>query len=252
MNKSHCLNCNEVVSKNFCPNCGQKTDSHRITLKHFIFHDILHGVWHFEKGILFTLKEAIVRPGQAALDYIGGKRVRYYNVFYLSLLVLGLNILLLHYYKEVNGLSGQESTVSVTRFFTENVKIILFSIIPLLGLNAWLIFRQMKLNIAEHFIIGGMCLLGMMQFAVLFSFFNFLTERFSLAFTGIIETLCFAVIFFFPIWSYYNAIKYTYTVWGRIWRLAVFYLLVVTEITTILVLIILNLTEGKGDFFINI
>lgn len=79
------MNCSEPVSKKFCPNCGQKTDTHRITFKHFILHDILHGVWHFERGILFTLKEAIIRPGNAALDYISGKRVRYYNVFYLIL-----------------------------------------------------------------------------------------------------------------------------------------------------------------------
>ena len=44
-------------------------------MKHFVMHDLLHGVWHLEKGILFTLKETIIRPGQAALDYIKGKRV---------------------------------------------------------------------------------------------------------------------------------------------------------------------------------
>jgi hypothetical protein len=59
---------------------------------------MLHGVWHLEKGILFTLKEIFVRPGQAALDYIHGKRIRYYNVFYLSILLIGLNILLSHFY----------------------------------------------------------------------------------------------------------------------------------------------------------
>ena len=44
----------------------------------------------------------MLRPGQAALDYISGKRVKYYNVFYLSLLVLAVNILLLHLSKENN------------------------------------------------------------------------------------------------------------------------------------------------------
>lgn len=84
------------MEHNFCPSCGQKTDTHRIVLKHFIFHDLIHGVWHLEKVIVFTLKETILRPGQAALDYISGKRIKYYNVFYLSLLVIAVNILLLH------------------------------------------------------------------------------------------------------------------------------------------------------------
>ena len=74
MDQNYCLNCADQISKNFCANCGQKTDTHRIKIKHFLFHDLLHGVWHLEKGILFTIKEAFVRPGQAALDYIGGKR----------------------------------------------------------------------------------------------------------------------------------------------------------------------------------
>ena len=92
MEHTYCLNCNFDVDNKFCPSCGQKTDTHRIVMKHFVMHDLLHGVWHLEKGILFTLKETIIRPGQAALDYINGKRVRYYNVFYLALLVIGLNI----------------------------------------------------------------------------------------------------------------------------------------------------------------
>ena len=76
-----CLNCNENLIGKFCYNCGQKSDTHRITLKHFIFHDVLHGVWHIEKGIIFTIKESKTRPGKAALDYISGKRMRYHNFF---------------------------------------------------------------------------------------------------------------------------------------------------------------------------
>src|SRR5690606_36523782 len=92
-----CLNCQQPASGKYCSNFGQKTDTHRITLKHFLAHDLLHGFWHLDRGILFTVKEAIVRPGKAALDYISGKRVRYYNVFYLSLLLIALNVVLWHF-----------------------------------------------------------------------------------------------------------------------------------------------------------
>ncbi|MBS1571605.1 MAG: DUF3667 domain-containing protein, partial [Bacteroidetes bacterium] len=87
-----CLNCGSKVDNNYCSVCSQKTDTHRLTPKHFFYHDILHGIWHLDKGILFTLKEAVIRPGQASLDYINGKRIRYYNVFYLCLLLLGISI----------------------------------------------------------------------------------------------------------------------------------------------------------------
>lgn len=39
----NCLNCNEVVTKNFCPNCGQKTNTHKIAFQYFMIHDILLG-----------------------------------------------------------------------------------------------------------------------------------------------------------------------------------------------------------------
>ncbi len=256
MTAKHCLNCNETVSGKFCPNCGQKTDTHRITLKKFLAHDILHGVWHFEKGILFTLKEAIIRPGQAALDYISGKRVRYYNVFYLSLLVIGLNLLLNHFYDRFNtelAVSfAKDDTPVVTNFFKENVKFILLSIIPVLGLSARLFFRRLKLNIAEHMIIAGFCLLGILQFAVLFSFVNFLNEFNTGRIVGILEVVLFFPVLLFPLWAYFNAVRKCYGLWGSLWRVLLFYILVLVLIQTILAVIILTLTNGQGNFYINV
>src|SRR5690606_21269807 len=81
MRSTNCLNCGKQLTDKFCSGCGQKSDTHRISFKHFIAHDVLHGTFHIEKGILFTAKEALVRPGKAALDYIAGKRIKYYNVF---------------------------------------------------------------------------------------------------------------------------------------------------------------------------
>lgn len=252
----HCLNCNERVSKKFCPNCGQKTDTHKITLKHFLLHDIAHGVWHFDRGILFTLKEAIVRPGQAALDYISGKRVRYYNVFYLSLLLIGLHLLLLHVYETFRNpeIASMDATniPNVSNFFTNNIKFILFSIVPILGLNAALFFKRLKLNLAEHFILAGIALLGMIELTLLFTFIDFLNEKISLFLIGIFEVIVFFTIVLYPMWVYFNATQKHYTLLGRSWRIVLFYLFVFFQISLMLSLIIINLTDGKGDFYINI
>lgn len=172
-NHHECLNCNEKLVGNFCYNCGQKADTHRITTKHFLFHDILHGVWHIDKGILFTLKEAIVRPGQAALDYIKGKRIKYYNVFYLCLILLGLNMYIRHLYVE-NLLSHESNNASLSHFFEKYVKIIIFSIIPLLAVNSLISFKKMKMNIAEHSIVSGICLLLLLLLTLCFQLFQFL------------------------------------------------------------------------------
>ena len=95
----------------------------------------------------------MLRPGQAALDYISGKRVKYYNVFYLSLLVLAVNILLLHLSKENNTEITKVKALkemNINDFYSEYSKFVLFSIVPLLAINAKLLFKKLKLNLAEH------------------------------------------------------------------------------------------------------
>ena len=246
---THCLNCNEPVLKKYCPNCGQKTDMHRITFKHFIFHDLLHGVWHLEKGILFTLKEAFVRPGQAALDYISGKRVRYYNVFYLSLLMIGLHYLLLNLYEHFRDEAvnvDPQSGPNFNTFFNENAKFILFSIVHILGLNGYLFFKRLQLNLAEHLIIAGICLLGMLELTLLFSFLNFLNEKLILGeVLGMLEVFAFFGIVLYPIWVYSNAIKKVYFKWAKFWRITLFYGFVFLQIVIILYMILSRLGNGE-------
>src|SRR5690606_35565277 len=101
MTNKNCLNCGKELTDKFCSGCGQKADTHRISFKNFIFHDVLHGTFHIEKGILFTAKQALIRPGKAALDYIAGKRKSYYNVFLLILMVFGLTLFFKHFYNEI-------------------------------------------------------------------------------------------------------------------------------------------------------
>lgn len=254
MKKEICLNCNAQTDKNYCSTCGQKTQTHRITLKHFFLHDLLHGIWHLEKGILFTSKETFVRPGQAALDYISGKRIRYYNVFYLALLVIGLNLLLSHFYESLHPIKEEtnDDTLQVTQFFKDHIKLILLSIVPILGGVAFLVFKRMKLNIAEHFIIGGISLLGILMLSVVFSFINFILTFDVPNWIGYLEILSFLLLLLFPAWVYYNAMRQHYSFWGFLWRIIVFYFLVLLILFTILSIIVYQLTQGGRQFYINL
>lgn len=245
----NCLNCNAPVNGKFCAHCGQKTDTHRITIKHFLFHDLLHGVWHLDRGIFFTLKETLVRPGRAALDYIQGKRIRYYNIFYLCLLVIGLHILLVHLYDFIHPerLAYNENNVEVTDFFTRYMKILLLGIVPIIAIDAWLMFPKMKLNLAEHFILSGINLLGMLLVGLFFVFFNFMneigTEISWLA--GALEVISFFVMVFYPAWTYGNAaIKY-HSLAGMMWRLVVFLIVIFVEMLALLMGIFYLVTQDS-------
>lgn len=71
---SNCKNCNQVLTGNYCSNCGQPTQTKRID-GHYIVHEIEH-VLHFEKGILYTVKELLIRPGQNVREFISENRVK--------------------------------------------------------------------------------------------------------------------------------------------------------------------------------
>ncbi|MFW0739183.1 DUF3667 domain-containing protein [Flavobacterium sp. T12S277] len=70
----NCLNCNNELNSNFCPDCGQPKTLKRIN-GHYIVHEIEH-VLHFERGILYTIKELITNPGQNIRNYLTENRSR--------------------------------------------------------------------------------------------------------------------------------------------------------------------------------
>lgn len=58
----NCKNCNTIINSKFCPDCGQPASLKRIDGK-YIIHEIEHVV-HFERGILYTIRELTINPGQ--------------------------------------------------------------------------------------------------------------------------------------------------------------------------------------------
>lgn len=247
METRHCLNCHEEITKKFCANCGQKSDTHRITFKHFIAHDLIHGTFHLDRGILFTIQEAMKRPGQAALDYIGGKRIRYYNVFYLSLILIGLAILSSHTGNNVGMKGGNDESNEYIEFFTNNIKFILLGFVPLLALNARLLFWKTKLNIAEHFIMAGFTFVGVLVMTNILLISDTIVNAINggTFFQWILVILTFTMLLF-PAWAYANLGWKFHSFLGLLWRMIVFYVLLLFEIICLLGLSIWLVTGQSG------
>lgn len=70
----NCKNCSTEVTQNYCPNCGQPVKLKRIDGK-YIIHEIKH-ILNFERGILFTVKELLLRPGENVRTFISENRIR--------------------------------------------------------------------------------------------------------------------------------------------------------------------------------
>jgi len=92
---TYCLNCNRSLEgdENFCPNCGQKNDSRPLSVKIFIS-NFFSNFFNLDGKIWRSILGLIRHPGQVALDYISGKRVRYSNPFKFL-----LQISILFFYK---------------------------------------------------------------------------------------------------------------------------------------------------------
>ncbi len=69
-----CANCKGRILENYCPICGQPAKLKRID-GHYVLHEIEH-ILHFERGILFTLKELLLRPGFVIKQFITENRNR--------------------------------------------------------------------------------------------------------------------------------------------------------------------------------
>ena len=79
----NCLNCGMPLVGDFCHGCGQHAHVHR-TLTAF-FHDLLHGVLHFEGKIWNTLPMLVWRPGELTRRYIDGERAKFVSPIALFL-----------------------------------------------------------------------------------------------------------------------------------------------------------------------
>ena len=86
--ESACLNCGTPLIGSHCHACGQRGHQHK-TLGAF-FHDLVHGVLHFEGKIWRTLPLLAGRPGKLTREYIDGRRASYVSPIALFLFTIFL------------------------------------------------------------------------------------------------------------------------------------------------------------------
>lgn len=114
--EKNCLNCGTTLIGSYCHACGQKGHVHR-TLRAF-FHDILHGVLHFEGKIWGTVPLLFWKPGDLTRRYVHGERARFVSplalfLFSVFLMFAVLGFLGRHLETSANGPMGSEAAKGV-------------------------------------------------------------------------------------------------------------------------------------------
>lgn len=92
----NCKNCNTEINSKFCPDCGQPTSLKRID-GHYIIHEIEH-VLHFERGILYTIRELVTKPGQNIRKYLSENRTRLVKPVIFIILTSLIYTLISHFF----------------------------------------------------------------------------------------------------------------------------------------------------------
>lgn len=161
MSTSHhvvCKNCAFRVEGNYCSNCGQEAHTHRMSMHH-IWHDLQHGLLHFDKGIFYTIKHLLYRPGYAIKDYINGKRVSHFKPFSF-VIILATVYGLLSKNLFANSVDTQKldsvllTYVTMIEWMLKHLTYTTISLIITTSVASYLAFKKQGYNFAEHLVLN--------------------------------------------------------------------------------------------------
>ncbi len=186
---NNCNNCNNKLIGIYCSDCGQPKQLKRID-SHYIIHEIEH-VLHFERGILYTIKELLTRPGQNVREFISENRSRLVKPIIFIIVTSLIYTLISHFfhieegYINLNDTKGS-ATIVINNWIQNHYGY--SNIIMGVFIAFWLkiFFRKYDYNFFEIVIL--LCFLmgmGMLLFSI-FALFEGLTKFPLMKISGII------------------------------------------------------------------
>ena len=184
-----CKNCHTEVSLNFCPNCGHPSKLKRID-GHYIIHEIEH-VLHFERGILYTIRELLTNPGQNIRNYLSENRSRLVKpiiFIIITSLIYSLSVSFFHVEEHYVTFEGPELTTPVKIFTWIERHYGYANLIMAVFIGLWLklFFRKHDYNLFEILILLCFVMgMGMLIFAV-FAVIQGLTNAKLMAIGGMV------------------------------------------------------------------
>jgi hypothetical protein len=151
-----CKNCGTTYEGNFCNNCGQPAHVHPINAK-YILHDVQHGLFHFDYGILYTLWQLLIRPGHTVREYIQGKRIAHFAPISLVVIMATFYGLLYHSF-EIDTFKYSTSEdldyENVNEWLGHHYSLFTLITIPYYAFFSWLFFIKRGYNFSEHIVLN--------------------------------------------------------------------------------------------------
>ena len=145
----------------FCPNCGGKVVSNRLSLKG-TWTEFIGPFFNWDNFFWTTFIDLFVRPEQVLTAYISGARRKYfqpfsYMIIYGTFTVLFYKVLPMDF-EDFSSASTETSAfdaIAFTETYTANYNLFLLLTIPIFAFMGWIIFRKFKDNFAEHLVYNS-------------------------------------------------------------------------------------------------
>lgn len=171
-----CANCGTTAVGAYCHACGQRIETHRLTLPHLL-HEIPHAVFHVDRGLLVTIFALARHPGRTIRGYLDGHRVRYFNPLTLLMILAGLCALAyakfdFDFTPMAAGMSPEQISgyQAMMKSLLQNYSLGLVVQLPLIALMSWLVMGRHR-SYGEHlainaFIFAFMCVINLVLIPV--------------------------------------------------------------------------------------
>ncbi|HFK5528396.1 TPA: DUF3667 domain-containing protein [Elizabethkingia anophelis] len=233
---NNCLNCNEELVGKYCNNCSQPASTHRFSLSHVFKHDFVHGIFHFDKGFFFTIKELFTRPGHSIREYVQGKRVKHFNYFATVLLLLTIIYFVKKWAKIESSDLFDTNVKGLLKVQKDYSKITVFLNIPIIAFISFLLFQRSKQNYTENLVLNMYLLCGLTVISLILPICMIFTDnKESLFIVNYFVTalvFLYIIIFYYQYFSVFNYKKYDLII--RIILISILYMAIKQLINTIL------------------
>jgi hypothetical protein len=208
-NTTICKNCNHQLDGNFCNHCGQAADTHRLNLHH-IWHDLQHGLFHFDNGIFYTTRQLLTRPEHTIREFINGKRVRHFKPLSFVIVLATIYGLLYHFLVpdsfDVKTIQSSENLLGiylkVINWSLDHFAYATLVMIISTTIASYQVFKKQGSNLAEHLVLntyyrGLVLVISLLLFPVLHIFSSSNTESLR-AYVPVFQLLDFVLMY----WCY--------------------------------------------------
>ena len=240
-----CKNCHQTYKGHYCSNCGQTAETHPINL-HFLWHDIQHGLFHFDNGIPYTAKQLFTRPGHSIREFIEGKRIKHFKPLSLVMVLATAYVALIHLLHielivKTNipvDPSVHIDPVKIAEWMQSHFAWITIAFIPIHTIGTVIAFRKQDYNFFEYFILNtykaAQKLYISLLFIPVFYFYSGTPNIFTV--TKIIVLIDF-VLYFWTNVQFFNHLSKTKTFFLTLLTHLIFWLIVfLIAICTLLIM----------------